>query len=181
MIPNAAADRDAAAERTADADRTGDADGAEARARAAGAGAAAPVRSGVHRFPVRVYYEDTDLAGVVYHANYLRFAERGRSEWLRELGIDQARLRAERGIAFAVAAMDARWIAPARFDDLLYVETAPRAVSGARALLRQAVARDGNPLFRADVTVVATGPTGRPTRLPPELAAALREAPPPDS
>ena len=125
---------------------------------------------------LRVYYEDTDLAGVVYHANYLRFAERGRSEWLRALGIDQARLRAERGLAFAVAAMDARWRAPARFDDLLSVETMARAVTGARARLHQAITRDGATLFEAAVTVVATGPSGRPARLPPELVAALRAA-----
>ena len=126
-----------------------------------------------HRLPVRVYYEDTDLAGVVYHAGYLRFAERGRSEWLRDLGVDQARLRAERGVAFAVAAMDARWRAPARFDDLLEVRTALRAATGARVVLDQAVARDGATLFEAVVTVVATGPGGGATRLPGALRAAL--------
>ena len=126
----------------------------------------------VHRLPVRVYYEDTDLAGVVYHAGYLRFAERGRSEWLRGLGIDQARLSAG-GLAFAVTAMDARWRAPARFDDLLSVETAPRAVTGARAVLDQAVTRGGVTLFDAVVTVAATGPAGRPTRLPAALRAAF--------
>ena len=126
-----------------------------------------------HRHEVRVYYEDTDLAGVVYHAGYLRFAERGRSEWLRARGIDQARLRAERGVAFAVAAMDARWRAPARFDDLLGVETEALAVTGARAVLRQAVRRGEAVLFEADVTVVAIGPSGRAVRLPAELAAGL--------
>ena len=137
----------------------------------------------IHRHPVRVYYEDTDLAGVVYHAGYLRFAERGRSEWLRALGVDQARLHAERGLAFAVAAMEARWLAPARFDDLLRVETAARSVSGARAVLDQAVAREGARLFEARVTIAATGPSGRAVRLPAELrealACAVGEAPPP--
>ena len=136
-----------------------------------------------HRLAVRVYYEDTDLAGVVYHAGYLRFAERGRSEWLRALGLDQARLHAERGVAFAVAAMEARWLAPARFDDLVCVETAARAASGARAVLDQAVTRDGARLFEARVTVAATGPSGRAVRLPAELRAALAravgEGPPP--
>ena len=149
--------------------------GAGAPAGGAG-GAGVRARTAVHRFPVRVYYEDTDLAGIVYHAGYLRFAERGRSEWLRAMGIDQARLRAERGLAFAVASMDARWLAPARFDDLLDVETTPLGVSGARAILRQAVTREGAALFEARVTVVATAPSGRPTRLPPELMAALRAA-----
>lgn len=128
----------------------------------------------IHRFPVRVYYEDTDLAGVVYHANYLRFVERGRSEWLRALGVDQARLRAETGTAFAVVSMDCRWRAPARFDDLLTVETEALSATGARALLRQAVARGDEALFEAEVAVAATGPSGRATRLPPGLLAGLR-------
>lgn len=127
-----------------------------------------------HRLPVRVYYEDTDLAGVVYHANYLRFCERGRSEWLRSLGVDQARLRAETGLAFAVASMDCRWRAPARFDDLLVVETEALRVTGARARLRQAVLREGLALFEAEVVVAATDPSGRAARLPPALLAGLR-------
>ena len=128
---------------------------------------------GVHRLELRVYYEDTDLAGIVYHANYLRFCERGRSEWLRAAGVDQARLRAERGVTFAVARMDCRWRAPARFDDLLSVETEAVAAGGARAELRQAVTRGGAVLFEADATVAAMGPGGRPVRLPGELARLL--------
>lgn len=129
-----------------------------------------------HRLEVRVYYEDTDLAGVVYHAGHLRFCERGRSEWLRALGLDQARLRAERGVAFAVTRMDCRWLAPARFDDLLTVETRPVRIGGARALLAQRILRGEAPLFEAplfeaDVTVAATGPGGRPVRLPEGLRA----------
>lgn len=123
-----------------------------------------------HRLEVRVYYEDTDMAGIVYHANHLRFAERGRSEWLRALGVDQADLR-ERGIAFAVTRMDCRWRAPARFDDLLTVETHPVRLTGARAELHQRILRDGAPLFEAQVTVAAMGPGGRPVRLPPGLRA----------
>ena len=73
----------------------------------------------MHQFPLRVYYEDTDLAGIVYYANYLKFIERGRSEWLRALGIDQARLRAESGHVFAVRRVEADYLRPARFDDLI--------------------------------------------------------------
>ena len=123
-----------------------------------------------HRLEVRVYYEDTDLAGIVYHANYLRFAERGRSEWLRALGVDQTDLRS-RGVAFAVVRMDCRWLAPARFDDLLSVETRPGRLSGARAELAQRILRGAAPLFEARVTVAAMGPAGRPVRLPPGLRA----------
>jgi acyl-CoA thioester hydrolase len=124
----------------------------------------------VHRHTVRVYYEDTDMAGIVYHANHLRFAERGRSEWLRALGVDQAALRAE-GTAFAVARMDCRWLAPARFDDLLTVETRAVRIGGARAELAQRILRGATPLFEADVTVAALGAGGRPVRLPAGLRA----------
>lgn len=126
-----------------------------------------------HRHEVRVYYEDTDLVGVVYYANYLRFIERARTEWARELGLDQGRLRAETGTVLAVRRVEADFLAPARFDDLLTVETAPEAATGARLVLRQRVLREGAALFEARVTLAAMGPDGRPRRLPPGLAAGL--------
>ena len=113
-----------------------------------------------HRFALRVYYEDTDLAGIVYYANYLKFIERARSEWVRELGIDQARLRAEQGIVFAVRHLVADYLAPARFDDLLEVETELQGLTGARILLDQAVLRGAERLFSARVTLVCLGPQG---------------------
>jgi len=76
-----------------------------------------------HEFPIRVYYEDTDLGGIVYYANYLKFIERARTEWVRALGIDQTRLKAEEGILFAVRRIEADYLKPARFDDELVVET----------------------------------------------------------
>lgn len=126
-----------------------------------------------HRFTVRVYYEDTDLSGIVYYANYLRFIERARTEWVRTLGIDQTRLRDETGIVFAVRRVEADYLSPARFDDLLTVETAPVAATGASLTLAQDVLRDGMRLFAARVTLVAIGATGRPARLPPALRTAL--------
>ena len=78
-----------------------------------------------HRLPVHVYYEDTDLAGIVYYANYLKYIERGRTEWVRVLGIDQTRLRAEAGIVFAVRRVEADYLYPARFDDALEVTKYP--------------------------------------------------------
>ncbi len=81
---------------------------------------------------VRVYYEDTDLAGIVYYANYLRFIERARTEWVRALGVDQGQLKAETGVVFAVRRIEADYLAPARFDDVLTIETDVRDV-GARA------------------------------------------------
>ncbi|RVT87450.1 tol-pal system-associated acyl-CoA thioesterase [Rhodobacteraceae bacterium CCMM004] len=122
-----------------------------------------------HRFTVRVYYEDTDLAGIVYYANYLKFIERARTEWVRRLGIDQAALKAESGIVFAVRRVEADYLSPARFDDLLDVETAPVDLRLARIVLRQTVLRGQTALFDARVTLVALGEDGRPRRLPRNL------------
>ncbi len=123
-----------------------------------------------HRFALRVYYEDTDLAGIVYHANYLKFIERARSEWVRGLGIDQAGLRAAAGIVFAVRRVEADYLRPARFDDLLEVRTWPEAAGAARLTLAQEIRRGAERLFAARVTLVALGPGGAPVRLPRELA-----------
>lgn len=123
-----------------------------------------------HTFPLRVYYEDTDLAGIVYYANYLKFIERARSEWVRGLGVDQVRLKAEEGIVFAVRRLEADYLAPARFDDLLAVETTLHALTGARIVLDQAVLRGAERLFAARVTLVCLGPAGA-VRLP----AAIRQ------
>ena len=122
-----------------------------------------------HVFSCRVYYEDTDLAGIVYYANYLKFIERARSEWVRSLGIDQGRLRAETGVVFAVRRVEADYLRPALFDDLLEVHTALAEVTPARLVLCQQVRRDGALLFDARVTLVALTATGRPARLPEAL------------
>jgi acyl-CoA thioester hydrolase len=122
----------------------------------------------VHSFACRVYYEDTDMAGIVYYANYLKFIERARSDWVRGLGIDQAALKAD-GIVFAVRRIEADYLAPARFDDALTVETAPVSATAARIVLRQVVRRGEVPLFEALVTLVALSDSGRPARLPAEL------------
>lgn len=126
-----------------------------------------------HRFPIRVYYEDTDLAGIVYYANYLKFIERARTEWVRGIGVDQARLRAEAGIVFAVRRVEADYLAPARFDDVLSVETDVRSVSGARIVLGQDVLRGDARLFSSVVTLVALTDGGRPARLPADVRRSL--------
>lgn len=126
-----------------------------------------------HRFPVRVYYEDTDLAGIVYYANYLKFVERGRSEWVRELGVDQVALKEQQGVVFAVRRVVADYLAPARYDDKLIVETALKAVTPARVVLDQRVVRGDEALFTAEVTLVALGAERRATRLPAEFRRAL--------
>ena len=120
---------------------------------------------------VRVYYEDTDLSGFVYHANYLKFFERGRSEFLRDLGLTHGPLRAE-GLVFAVREMRILFDAPAMIDDLLSVRTVPGAATGARIVLAQTIARGDTILCRAEVTVVAMHLDGRPARLPKVLRVA---------
>jgi acyl-CoA thioester hydrolase len=119
----------------------------------------------MHIFTCRVYYEDTDLAGIVYYANYLKFIERARSEWVRTLGLDQVALK-EQGIVFAVRRVEADYISPAKFDDVLTIETEMVSKTAARLILDQRVRREGGELFRAHVTLVALTPDGRPTRLP---------------
>lgn len=126
-----------------------------------------------HSFALRVYYEDTDLAGIVYYANYLKFIERGRSEWVRSLGIDQGALRTTHGIAFAVRRMEADFLRPARFDDQLVVLTRSVAIGGARIMLAQDVRRGAARLFSAQVTLVCLTDTGAPARIPAEVRAAL--------
>ncbi|UWQ92310.1 tol-pal system-associated acyl-CoA thioesterase [Rhodobacteraceae bacterium M382] len=125
-----------------------------------------------HEFPVSVYYEDTDMGGIVYHANYLRFIERARSHWVRSIGQDQNALR-EAGLIFAVSRIEADYLAPARFEDALIVETTVAAVSPARLTLHQTVRRDGTDLFRAVVTVICMTLAGKPQRLPAEIRAFL--------
>ena len=119
-----------------------------------------------HVFDLRVYYEDTDLAGIVYYANYLRFIERARTEWVRALGVDQVALRAQSGIVFAVRRVEADYLQPARFDDLLRVETRLTAFSGARLHLAQDVLRGEVRLFAAQVVLVCLTDRGLPVRLP---------------
>ena len=127
----------------------------------------------MHSFECRVYYEDTDLAGIVYYANYLKFIERARSEWVRSLGIDQAQLKADTGIVFAVRHLTADYLSPAKFDDQLTITTEVLDAKGARMVLDQRVLRGDAVLFEAKVTLVAIGANGAPARLPTALRAAL--------
>ena len=118
-----------------------------------------------HRWAVRVYYEDVDLAGIVYYANYLRFIERARSEMVREAGIDQAAMRAA-GSVFAVRRVEADYLRPARYDDRLDILTTVQEVTRARFTMAQLIERGGEALFRARVEIVCMDLAGRPRRLP---------------
>ena len=127
-----------------------------------------------HRLPVRIYYEDTDAGGIVYHANYLRYAERARSEMLRDMGFGQAALRDQHGIAFAVRGCTIDYFAPARLDDLLWVETRVLSVGGATIEAEQRVERDGALLVRMHIRLACLGAGRRPARLPTVLRDAMQ-------
>ncbi len=118
-----------------------------------------------HRFPIRVYYEDTDLAGIVYYANYLKFIERARSEWVRELGIDQVQMKAD-GLVFAVRRVEADYLQPAKYDDELVVHTTMEPGSGVRLVVKQEVMRGDEVLFSAIVTIICMTAEGAVARLP---------------
>jgi acyl-CoA thioester hydrolase len=121
----------------------------------------------VHVLPIRVYYEDTDFSGAVYHANYLKFCERARSDCLRLLDIHHSELQGTAG--FVVRRMVCDFLKPALIDDLLEVETRFGEFGGARMELSQTVLRAKERLFEAQVTVVLVDKQGKPRRLPPEM------------
>jgi acyl-CoA thioester hydrolase len=116
--------------------------------------------------PVRVYFEDTDLSGVVYHANYLRFMERGRSAMLRAAGVDQRAMHEAGEGAYAVRDVALRYQAPARLDDLLTVVTRVTAIRAASVLIHQRVMRETQMLCDARVEAAFVAPSGRPRRQP---------------
>jgi acyl-CoA thioester hydrolase len=139
------------------------------------------IHDGRHRMQIRVYYEDTDFSGIVYHANYLRFMERGRSNYLRLLGADQRALFAEAeseapGFAFVVRSMQLEFLKPARMDDLLEVVTTPLEVKGASIMLGQEVRRGDLLLLQAKVKVAFVS-GGQAQRIPKALRAAMKADP----
>ena len=128
-----------------------------------------------HVLPVRIYYEDTDFTGMVYHANYLRYFERGRSDYLRLVGVDHTTLlNRPDPAAFTLNRIEVDFRLPARVDDALQVRTAWESVRGARALIRQRIVRGGDLIADALVHAVVITPDGRPRRPPAALADALK-------
>ncbi|SLN62479.1 Acyl-CoA thioester hydrolase YbgC [Pseudoruegeria aquimaris] len=125
--------------------------------------------SQIHSYPVEVFYEDTDMAGVVYHANYLRFIERARSTMVRELGVDQGAMKEDEGLAFVVRRIEAEYLAAAKFGDQLEVRTCIEAVTGARIQFWQEILRAGEKIFTARLTVVLINEAGQPARLPANI------------
>ncbi|HKL66182.1 MAG TPA: tol-pal system-associated acyl-CoA thioesterase [Roseovarius sp.] len=131
-----------------------------------------------HRYPVQVQYEDTDMGGIVYHANFLKFIERARSAWVRDLGLDQNAMRGA-GTVFVVRRVEADFLAPAHFEDALEVETRTLRVTPARLEMAQTVWRGGTALFRAAVTAACLSRSGRPVRLPAAILDHTPEQPAP--
>lgn len=132
-----------------------------------------------HSMPVRVYYEDTDAQGVVYFANYLRFMERGRTEWFRSRGIEQDNLILAYNICFSLVNTSVRFLRPARFNEQLAVSTRVIRLAGARIAFEQAIHRNdpaGELLCSAECAAAClTADTFKPRRLPPELVLNLAE------
>jgi acyl-CoA thioester hydrolase len=127
-----------------------------------------------HSFPVRIFYEDTDMAGIVYYANYLKYIERARSDIVEQLGLDQRAMRAE-DIVFVITRVEADYLGTARFGDRLEVRTTHHAKGAVRWIFDQDVLLGGKVVFRAKVTAVCMTTAGKPTRLPAKLRLALSD------
>jgi acyl-CoA thioester hydrolase len=125
-------------------------------------------------FPVRVYYEDTDAGGIVFYANYLKFFERARTEWLRAAGVEQHALREETGVMFVVADTRLRYLAPARLDDLLTITVTPEPAGRASLVVRQQALRGDTLLCEGEIRIGCVRATDlKPQRLPDPVVAAL--------
>lgn len=120
----------------------------------------------IHDFPVRVYYEDTDAGGVVYHANYLKFCERARSEYLRALGFENSRIRHDSSALIVVKKIEADYVAPARLDDLLSVRTHLLELKNTSFFMRQIVVKDDNVVFEMKILLVFVSDGGKPVKIP---------------
>jgi len=129
-----------------------------------------------HSFPVRIFYEDTDMAGIVYYANYLKYIERARSDIVEQLGLDQRAMR-EEDIVFVITRVEADYLGTARFGDRLEVRTTHYAKGAVRWMFDQDVVRDGKVIFQAKVTAVSMTTAGKPTRLPAKVRSSLSDQP----
>lgn len=130
-----------------------------------------------HNLSARVYYEDTDAGGVVYHSNHLKFAERGRTEYLRSLGFLNSGLMNDEGVLFVVRRVEADYLKPARLDDLLTVKTALQTVKNTSFLMKQDIMRGDDLLFSMNVLLVCVNKDGKPVGIPPAIKDAFNNPP----
>ncbi len=126
-----------------------------------------------HSIDIRVYYEDTDAGGIVFYANYLKFAERGRTEYLRNLGFENKSLMDKQGVIFVVRKLEADYLIPAYLDDMLRMETSVIELKNASFKMRQSLFRHKELVFSVDVILVCVDRAGKPVRLPDELRTAM--------
>ena len=131
------------------------------------------IEDGTHVLAIRIYYEDTDAAGIVYYASYLKFAERARTEMLRLAGVKQSEITARHGTAFAVRDCKVEYERPARLDDLIEVRSRLMDLGAATVKAEQVITRDRVPLVRLDVRIACVREDGRPARIPQAVRAAL--------
>lgn len=134
-----------------------------------------PVKHTSYQMPFRVYYEDTDAGGIVYYANYLKFAERARTELLRSLGFSQQQLREQLGIGFVVRHIACDFTSPAKLDDVLMVDSRVEALQRTNMRMVQVILRDKQPLVSLQVQLACVNEAGRPTRIPEDIDAAMRK------
>lgn len=125
-----------------------------------------------HQAEYRVYYEDTDAGGIVYHANYLRFAERARTEWLRDLGFNQSDLK-KQGVIFVVRHITVDYKKPAMLDDVLKVETVLHTLAGSSMVLHQEILKNGETAAMLHVAIVCINPGWKPVRIPETIRKVL--------
>ena len=126
-----------------------------------------------HSIDIRVYYEDTDAGGIVFYANYLKFAERGRTEYLRNLGFENKSLMDKQGVIFVVRKIEADYLTPAYLDDMLRMETSVIELKNASFKMKQSLFRHKELVFSVDVILVCVDRAGKPVRLPDELRTAM--------
>jgi acyl-CoA thioester hydrolase len=131
------------------------------------------IEEGWHVLPLRVYWEDTDAAGIVYYANYLKFIERGRTDMLRHMGIAQRELQQEDDVAFAVRSCQIEYLKPARLDDRIEVWTRVTAAGGATLNVEQVVRSQGQDLITSELRLACINAAGRPKRIPQAVRTAL--------
>lgn len=119
-----------------------------------------------HQVDYRVYYEDTDAGGIMYHGNFINFCERGRSELLREVGLPSSEVAKKLGVGFVVRHLDADYLKMVKLDDLLTVETSLKSMKNSSFLMKQAISCQNSVVFLMDVTLVCIDAKGKPTRIP---------------
>ncbi len=128
-----------------------------------------------HDFPIRIYYDDTDAGGVVYYANYLKFAERARTEYLRTLGFENSKIRDEFGIIIVVKSVEAEYLSPARLDDFLTIQTRLLSVKNTSFIMEQKAIKNETCIFKMTIVLVCVNEDGRPSKIPEAVKIAFVE------